>query len=63
MKKRTKRAPLPEGHLLRYDWSKATRGRLASKAAKVSALLRVLDVNSRSESFEPCSKRRSITSQ
>jgi hypothetical protein len=43
MKKRTKPAQLPEGHLQRYDWSKASRGRLASKAAKASALLRILD--------------------
>ncbi len=43
MKKRTKRTLPPEGDLQRYDWSKATRGRLVSKAAKVSALLRILD--------------------
>ncbi len=43
MKKRTDPAKLPEGHLQRYDWSKATRGRLATKAAKASALLRILD--------------------
>jgi len=29
--------------MTRYDWSKATRGRYAAKAAKVSALLRILD--------------------
>jgi hypothetical protein len=34
---------LPEGNLRRYDWSKATRGGFASKAAKASALLRILD--------------------
>lgn len=34
---------LPEGHLRRYDWSKATRGRFAARAAKASALLRILD--------------------
>jgi hypothetical protein len=34
---------LPEGDLRRYDWSKATRGRLATKATKASALLRILD--------------------
>ncbi|MBI4514752.1 MAG: hypothetical protein HY699_02925 [Deltaproteobacteria bacterium] len=34
---------LPEGHPGRYDWSKATRGRLAGKAGRASALLRVLD--------------------
>ncbi len=41
--KRADPAKLPEGHLRRYDWSKATRGRLAAKAAKASALLRILD--------------------
>jgi hypothetical protein len=34
---------LPEGHPGRYDWSKATRGKYATKAAKASALLRMLD--------------------
>jgi hypothetical protein len=34
-------AKLPEGHLARYDWSKARRGRLAGKAATASALLRI----------------------
>jgi hypothetical protein len=43
MKKRTRATRLPEGHLGRYDWSKATRGKLAAKAAKASALLRILD--------------------
>jgi len=43
MKRRTKPSQLPEGHLQRYDWSKATRGRLAAKAARASALLRILD--------------------
>ncbi len=43
MKKRAKPTQLPEGHLQRYDWSKATRGRLAARAAKASALLRLLD--------------------
>lgn len=44
MKKRTTRgAKLREGDLQRYDWSKATRGRLAAKATKASALLRILD--------------------
>ena len=38
--KRADPAKLPEGHLRRYHWSKATRGRLAAKA---SALLRILD--------------------
>lgn len=32
-----------EGHLDRYDWSKAVRGKYAAKAAKASALLRILD--------------------
>jgi len=41
MKKRDL-AALPEGHLARYDWSRATRGRYASKAAKATALLRIL---------------------
>ena len=34
---------LPEGHPDRYDWSKATRGKYVTKAAKASALLRMLD--------------------
>ena len=34
---------LPEGHLGRYDWSRAIRGQYAAKAAKASALLRILD--------------------
>ena len=37
-------AKLPEGHLDRYDWSKATRGsRVAAQAAQASRLLRILD--------------------
>ena len=36
---------LPEGQIARYDWSKSNRGRLATKAAKVSALLRILDAD------------------
>src|SRR5262245_42661229 len=36
-------ARLPEGHLDRYDWSKATRGKYARKAAKLSALVRLLE--------------------
>jgi len=32
-----------EGHSARYDWSKALRGKYAAKAAKASALLRILD--------------------
>ena len=41
--KRPDPANLPEGHLRRYDWAKATRGRFAAKAAKASGLLRILD--------------------
>jgi len=41
--KRSDAAKLPEGHLRRYDWSKATRGRFAAQAAKASGLLRILD--------------------
>ncbi len=33
---------LSEGDLARYDWSRATRGRLAARAAKASRLLRLL---------------------
>jgi len=33
----------PEGEVERYDWSKATRGKYAAKAAKASALLRILE--------------------
>jgi hypothetical protein len=36
-------AKLPEGHLDRYDWSRATRGRLSSSARKAAALLRILE--------------------
>ncbi len=36
-------ARLPEGHVDRYDWSRAKRGRLAARAAKVTALLRLLE--------------------
>jgi hypothetical protein len=45
MKKRKPRhtKQLPEGHPHRYDWSRATRGKYAAKAAKASALLRVLE--------------------
>lgn len=32
-----------EGHPDRYDWSKAVRGKYAAKAAKASALVRILD--------------------
>lgn len=41
--KRPDLAKLPDGDLRRYDWTKATRGRFAAKAAKASALLRILD--------------------
>ncbi len=44
MKKASSRR-LPEGHLDRYDWSRATRGRLAARARKASALLRALDAD------------------
>ncbi len=32
-----------EGHPDRYDWSKAVRGKYAARAAKASALVRILD--------------------
>jgi hypothetical protein len=41
--KRADRAKLRERDLERYDWTKATRGRFASKAGKASGLLRILD--------------------
>jgi hypothetical protein len=41
--KRSDPAKLPEGDLRRYDWARARRGRLATKAAKATALLRILD--------------------
>jgi len=41
--KKGERRRLPEGHPDRYDWSKATRGKYVTKAAKASALLRILD--------------------
>jgi hypothetical protein len=41
--KKTEAARLPEGHIDRYDWSKAVRGKYAAKAARASVLLRVLD--------------------
>lgn len=34
---------LPEGHVGRYDWSRAVRGRYSAKAGKATALLRMLD--------------------
>ncbi|MBI2396049.1 MAG: hypothetical protein HYV09_41180 [Deltaproteobacteria bacterium] len=34
---------LPEGHVDRYDWSRATRGRLAKRASAESTNLRALD--------------------
>ena len=32
-----------EGHPDRYDWSKAVRGKYTAKAAKASALVRILE--------------------
>lgn len=34
---------LPEGHLDRYDWSRATRGRLAKRILAEGTNLRALD--------------------
>jgi hypothetical protein len=34
---------LPEGHVDRYDWKKATRGRLAKQLAAEGSNLRALD--------------------
>jgi hypothetical protein len=34
---------LPEGHVDRYDWSKATRGRIAKRIAAEGSNLRALD--------------------
>ena len=34
---------LPEGHLDRYDWSKATRGRFAKRIAAEGSNLRALE--------------------
>ena len=34
---------LPEGHLDRYDWSRATRGRLAKRIAAEGSNLRAID--------------------
>jgi hypothetical protein len=34
---------LPEGHMDRYDWARATRGRLAKRAAAERTNLRALD--------------------
>jgi hypothetical protein len=34
---------LPEGHMKRYDWAKATRGRLAKRIAAEGSNLRALD--------------------
>ena len=42
MKKRDARHR-PEGTIERYDWTRAERGRYAAKAAKATALLRILD--------------------
>ncbi|MEO8604103.1 MAG: hypothetical protein ABI629_16125 [bacterium] len=35
----------PEGHSDRYDWTKAVRGKFSRKAARASALLRILDAD------------------
>jgi len=43
MRKQIDPTKLPEGHVDRYDWSRARRGRLASKAARACALLRILE--------------------
>jgi hypothetical protein len=34
---------LPEGHVDRYDWSRATRGRIAKRVAADGSNLRALD--------------------
>ena len=34
---------LPEGHLERYDWSRASRGRLAKRIAAEGSNLRAID--------------------
>jgi hypothetical protein len=36
-------AKLPEGHMERYDWSRSKRGRLARRASRATALLRLLE--------------------
>ena len=36
---------LPEGHPDRYDWTRGKRGKFASRAAKASGLLRVLEAD------------------
>jgi hypothetical protein len=41
--KRSEATKLPVGHLERYDWNKAVRGKLTKSAAKASALLRIID--------------------
>jgi hypothetical protein len=38
-------AKLREGDIERYDWARARRGRLAARAAKASALLRLLEAD------------------
>jgi hypothetical protein len=43
MRKQVDPTKLPEGDVDRYDWSRARRGRLARKAARASALLRILE--------------------
>lgn len=34
---------LPEGDMRRYDWSRAVRGKDATKAGRVTKLFRILD--------------------
>ena len=41
--KKANTARLRESDLARYDWSRAKRGRLAIRAQKASALLRLLE--------------------
>jgi hypothetical protein len=41
--KKASAAALREGHPDRYDWSRTKRGRLAPRARKVTALLRILE--------------------
>ena len=36
---------LPEGHIDRYDWPRATRGRLAKRLAAEGSNLRALDAD------------------
>jgi hypothetical protein len=45
MMKKLESAQSSETNLARYDWTRAKRGRLAGRAAKASALLRILDAD------------------